>query len=127
MSWSYDHIHLKASNLDESISFYEKNFNAEKKFSRELRGMSLVGMDINGMTLLISDTAEGENPKPGSADPQFGLIHFGLLCDNLEQKIEELKNNGVEFTMDLTDIGGGTKIAFIKAPDEVLIELLQRG
>lgn len=127
MSWSYDHIHLKASNLDESISFYQKNFNAEQKFSRELRGMSIVGMDINGMTLLISDAAEGENPKPGSADPQFGLIHFGLRCDNLEQKIAELKNNGVEFTMDLTDIGGGTKIAFIKAPDEILIELLQRG
>ena len=90
MSWSYDHIHLKASNLDETISFYEKNFNAEKKFTRELRGMSLIGMDINGMTLLISDTAEGEDPKPGSADPQFGLIHFGLRCDNLEQKITEL-------------------------------------
>jgi len=127
MSWSYDHIHLKASNLDETISFYEKNFNAEKKFTRELRGMSLIGKDINGMTLLISDTAEGEDPKPGSADPQFGLIHFGLRCDNLDQKIKELKGNGVEFTMDLTDIGGGTKIAFIKAPDEVLIELLQRG
>lgn len=127
MSWSYDHIHLKASNLDETIRFYQKNFNAEKKFSRELRGMSLIGMDINGMTLLISDTAKGEKPKPGSADLQFGLIHFGLRCDNLEQKIAELKNNEVEFTMDLTDIGGGTKIAFIKAPDEVLIELLQRG
>jgi len=127
MSWNYDHVHLKASDLDKTISFYEKNFNAEQKFSRELRGMSIVGMDINGMTLLISDTAEGENPKPGSADPQFGLIHFGLRCDNLEQKVVELKNNGVEFTMDLTDIGGRTKIAFIKAPDEVLIELLERG
>ena len=127
MTWSYDHIHLKASNLDETIRVYEKNFNAVQKFSRELRGMSLIGMDINGMTLLISDEAEGENPKPGSADPQFGLIHFGLRCDNLEQQIKELKNNGVEFTMDFTDIGGGTKIAFIKAPDQVLIELLQRG
>jgi predicted enzyme related to lactoylglutathione lyase len=127
MSWSYDHVHLKASNLDETISFYQKNFNAVQKFSRELRGMSIIGMDINGMTLLISDAAEDENPKPGSADPQFGLIHFGLRCDNLEQKIKELKGNGVEFTMDLTDIGGGTKIAFIKAQDQVLIELLERG
>ncbi len=127
MSWSYDHVHLKASNLDETISFYKKNFNAEQKFSREIKGMSIIGMDINGMTLFISDAAEGENPKPGNADPQFGIIHFGLRCDNLEQKIAELKNNGVEFTMDLTEIDGSTKIAFIKGPDEVLIELLQRG
>lgn len=127
MSWSFDHVHLKASNLDETVSFYQKNFNAEKKFSRELRGTSLIGMDINGMTLLISEAGKDENPKPGSAEPQFGLNHFGLRCDNLEQKIAELKNNGVGFSVDFTDIGGGTKIAFIKAPDEVLIELLQRG
>ncbi|NQU12610.1 MAG: VOC family protein [Desulfobacteraceae bacterium] len=127
MSWSYDHVHLKASDLNETVDFYHKNFNAEQKFSREFKGMTIIGMDINGMTLLISGAIEGENPKPGSADPQFGIIHFGLRCDNLEQKIAELKNNGVEFTMDLTDIDGSTKIAFIKAPDEVLIELLQRG
>jgi predicted enzyme related to lactoylglutathione lyase len=127
MAWSYDHVHLKASDLDETIGFYQKNFGAEKKFSMEIRGMAIVGMDINGMTLLISDTAEGENPKPGSAEPQFGLIHFGLRCDDLEGKAQELKGNGVEFTMDPTEIGGGTKIAFVKAPDEVLIELLQRG
>ncbi len=127
MSWSYDHVHLKASNLDEAIGYYQKNFGAEQKFSFEVRGMSIIGMDINGMSLLISDTAEGESPKPGSADPQFGLIHFGLKCDDLEKKAGELKNNGVEFTMDPTEIGGGTKIAFVKAPDQVLIELLQRG
>jgi catechol 2,3-dioxygenase-like lactoylglutathione lyase family enzyme len=127
MSWSYDHVHLKASDPEETVRFYQDNFNAEKKFTREVRGMSIIGMDINGMLLLISGAGEGEDPKPGSADPQFGIIHFGLRCDDLEQKAAELKNNGVEFTLDLTDIGGGTKIAFIKAPDEVLIELLQRG
>jgi len=127
MSWSYDHVHLKASDLDETLGFYQKNFGAEKKFSTKIRGMSIIGMDINGMTLLISDTAEGENPSPGNPGPYYGLIHFGLKCDNLEGKAAELKGNGVEFTVEPTDIGGGTKIAFVKAPDEVLIELLQRG
>lgn len=126
MAWSYDHVHLKASNLEETISFYQKNFGAVQKFSAKIRGMSIVGMDINGMTLLISDTAEGENPHPGSAELHYGLIHFGLRCQDLEQSAAELKNNGVEFTMDPTDIREGTKIAFIKAPDQVLIELLQR-
>ena len=127
MSWSYDHVHLKASDLKTTVSFYQKNFQAEQQFSRELRGMSIIGLDISGMLLLVSDAAQGESLRPGSADPQFGLIHFGLRCDDLAQKAAELKNNGVEFTMDVTDIGGGTKIAFVKAPDEVLIELLQRG
>ena len=127
MSWSYDHVHLKASDIDGTIGFYEKNFGAVKKFAAKVRGMTITGMDISGMTLLISDTAQGESPKPGSADLQYGLIHFGLRCPDLEQHAAELKKNGVQFTMEPTDIGGGTKIAFIKAPDEVVIELLQRG
>jgi lactoylglutathione lyase len=127
MSWSYDHVHLKASDLEKTVRYYEENFGAAKKFSRAFRGTTIVGLDVNGMTLLVSGAAEGENPRPGSAEPQFGLIHFGLRCNDLGQKVAELKAKGVEFTMDLTDIGGGTKIAFVKAPDEVLIELLQRG
>lgn len=127
MTWSYDHVHLKASHLDETLNYYATNFGAEQKFSMKIRGMAIVGMSINGMILLISDTAEGESPKPGSADPHFGVIHFGLKCEDLDQETAKLKGNGVEFTMDPTDIGGGTKIAFVKAPDEVLIELLQRG
>ena len=127
MSWSYDHVHLKASDLEKTVRYYEANFGAAKKFSRPFRGTTIVGLDLNGMTLLVSGAAEGENPKRGSTDPQFGLIHFGLRCNDLQQKVAELKGNGVELTMDVTDIGGGTKIAFVKAPDEVLIELLQRG
>ena len=58
----------------------------------------MVGLDIGGMKLFISAAAKGE-----------------------------LKKNGVEFTQELTEAGGGTKMAFIKAPDEVLIELLERS
>jgi predicted enzyme related to lactoylglutathione lyase len=127
MTWSYDHVHLKASDLDQTIGFYENHFGAKKKFSMELKGMTIAGLDINGMMVLVSDSPESENPKAGSADPQFGLIHFGLGCKDLESEAAKLKSSGVEFTMDVTEIGGGTKIAFVKAPDEVLIELLQRG
>ncbi len=127
MTWSYDHVHLKASNLDETIRFYKENFNAVQKQTMEARGIQIISMDINGMSLYISPSAKGENLKSGSAEPQFGLIHFALRCDNLEKEISVLKKNNVEITMAPVDIGGGTKIAFIKAPDEVIIELLQRG
>jgi lactoylglutathione lyase len=127
MSWSLDHVHLKSANVNETVSFYQKHFGAEKKFSRDGGEVPFVGMDINGMSLLISGIPESDNPIPGTSDPQFGLVHFGLRCDDLEQKIGELKRNGIEFTMELTEVAGGTKMAFMKAPDEVLIELMQRS
>jgi lactoylglutathione lyase len=41
--------------------------------------------------------------------------------------VAELKAKGVSFTMEPTEIRPGTKIAFLTAPENVSIELLQRG
>ena len=126
MSWSCDHVHFRASDMNETVEYYQKNFDAVKEYSRESGGSTSVGLDIGGLKLIISSAAEGKSLKPGSTDPQFGLEHFGLVCENLEQEIAKLKSKGVEFTMELTEVRPGTKISFVKAPDEVLIELLQR-
>lgn len=126
MGWSCDHVHLKASNLNETVDFYQKNFGAVQENTREVGGSKLVGLDIGGLKVLVSSKKPDEDPIPGSAEMQYGLIHFGLLCDNLEQELATLKGNGVEVTMELTEIWPGLKIAYIKAPDETLIELLQR-
>ena len=57
----------------------------------------------------------------------MGLDHFGLTTDDLEGAVKELKAKGVAFTMEPREIRPGTKIAFITAPQNVSIELLQRG
>jgi len=53
-----------------------------------------------------------------------GLVHFGFKTDDLEKSVGTLKENGVEFTQEVTEIRPGVKISFFKV---VLILSLLNG
>ena len=76
--------------------------------------------------MTISGRAEGEDPVPGSTDPRYGLDHFGFETDDLERLSGNLKNNGVKFNCEPWTMPSGSMVAFVVAPDEVSIELIQR-
>ena len=57
----------------------------------------------------------------------MGLEHFGLTVDNIDAAVAELKGKGVAFTMEPKTIRPGVRIAFLTAPQNVSIELIQRG
>jgi predicted enzyme related to lactoylglutathione lyase len=47
--------------------------------------------------------------------------------EDIDAAVAELKGKGVTFTMDPTSIRPGVRIAFLTAPQNVSIELIQRG
>ena len=59
-------------------------------------------------------------------EPHLGLDHFGFRVDNLDETAEELKRRGAEIVVEPRTIRPGVRIAFVRAPDDVRIELLQR-
>ena len=71
---------------------------------------------VIGMALLAKRAGSGQ-----------GLDHFGLTVDNLDAAVTELKGKGVAFTMEPKTIRPGVRIAFLTAPQNVSIELIQRG
>ena len=54
-------------------------------------------------------------------------LAFSYTGTDLDAAVAELKAKGVAFTMEPKEIRPGTKIAFITAPQNVSIELLQRA
>ena len=62
------------------------------------------------------------NPPP--LTPYQGLDHFGLAVSGIDAIVDELKAKGVEVTRGPLTIRPGTRIAFLKAPQGVSIELL---
>jgi lactoylglutathione lyase len=72
-------------------------------------------MDLNGTTILIAPA--GDNA------PEDGLDHFGIRTDDLPAAVAALKAAGVNFTQDIREIRPGFKISFLKAPENVTIEL----
>jgi catechol 2,3-dioxygenase-like lactoylglutathione lyase family enzyme len=54
----------------------------------------------------------------------YGFHHFGLQVEDLSRVYEDLHSAGVEFTVLPKDTPSG-RLAFIKGPDDILIELYQ--
>jgi catechol 2,3-dioxygenase-like lactoylglutathione lyase family enzyme len=76
--------------------------------------------------MTISGRAEGEDPIAGSTDPRYGLDHFGFEVDDMEAAAALMKANGVQFGCEPWTMPSGTTVAFVVAPDQVSVELIQR-
>lgn len=124
--FTYDHIHLRTADPDGTAAFYERMFGAEVTRSAP-GGKPRIDLKLGGMSVLIAPVAPGDAVAAAPSSPYLGLDHFGLHVTGIDAVVAELKAKGVEFTMEPTTVRPGVRIAFLRAPDGVSIELLERG
>ncbi|MGH8058382.1 MAG: VOC family protein [Candidatus Entotheonellia bacterium] len=125
-SYSYDHIHLRSRDPMGTAQYYHKMFDAKIVESIQSDGQPRIDLDLNGLTVFIARVAPEANIPPAPTDPHLGLDHFGLRVDNMDEAVAELKRRGAEFVVEPRTIRPGVRIAFVRAPDDVRIELLER-
>ena len=124
----YDHIHLFSPDPEKTARFYEGMFNAKRVATTELPdGRTSIALDLNGSRILVIGRPAQAASAPASSGDVSGLDHFGIATDNLEAAVADLKAQGVEFRDEIRAIGSSIKISFLWAPDNVLIELLERS
>ena len=68
---------------------------------------------------------ETANPPP--ATPYQGLDHFGLCVSGIDAVVADLKAKGAEFTREPITVRPGVRVAFLRGPEGVSIELLDRN
>ncbi len=122
----YDHMHLRTPDPEGTAQWYEKMLGAEVRRST-VDGKPRIDLHLGGTNIFIAPVAAGDSKvaSPPSS-PYQGLDHFGLRVEGMDAVVAELKAKGVEFTMEPTTIRPGTRIAFIRAPQNVSIEILER-
>ena len=124
--FTYDHVHLRSPDPDETVRWYQRMFGAEIIKSVMSNGLPRTDVKIGGVMFFIAqvpaDAALAEKPE-GSF---VGLDHMGLRVRDIDRVCEELKAKGAEFTVEPRTIRPGVRIAFVKGPQNVLIELLDR-
>jgi lactoylglutathione lyase len=126
-TYSYDHIHFRSEDPRAARKFWEDTFGATVVRESDLGGAPSFTFDLNGMRFQVSGRAKGENPVKGGTEPRYGLDHFGLLVDSMDAAEAELRSKGVEFICDPWEIRPGVKIAFVRGPDDISIELAERN
>jgi catechol 2,3-dioxygenase-like lactoylglutathione lyase family enzyme len=125
-SYRYDHMHLRSRDVKTTAAYYHQMFDAEIVESIQSDGRPRTDLDLNGLTIFIAPVAPEAAVPPAPAEPYVGLDHFGLRVEDMDEAVAELKRRGASFTMEPRTIRPGVKIAFIQAPDNVRIELLER-
>ena len=125
VTYSYDHIHLRSREPMDTARYFNQMFGAEIKESIQSDGQSRVDIDINGLIIFIAKAEESTPAAP--VDPYVGLDHFGRRVENLAAAAADLKAKGAEFSMEPKDLRPGLRIAFVRAPGDVRIELLERN
>ncbi len=114
VQYKLDHRHLIVDDVPKTVAFYEQTLGAKKVEALELRGVPIVRLDLNGLTLTVSGQL-----VPGVRD------HIGFEVDDFEAAVADLQAKGVEFVVQPTDLGFA-KFAFIKDAAGTTLEVLHR-
>jgi lactoylglutathione lyase len=125
-TFNWDHIHLRTTNPDAMAQWFEKMLGAEVVRTMQ-EGKPRIDLKLGGANIFIAPVAAGDGTKAAPTIPYRGLDHFGLAVSGIDAIAADLKSKGVEFTKEPTTVRPGVRICFIRAPEGVSIELLDRS
>ena len=124
--FTWEHIHLRSPDPAATAQWYQEKLGAEIIRTPQSDGSTRYDLDLTGQKIFIARSDPGSTGASPQT-PDMGLDHFGLTVENIDAAVAELKAKGVPFTMDPKTIRPGVRIAFLTAPQDVSIELIQRG
>src|SRR3954451_6410670 len=125
-AFTWEHIHLRSPDPEATATWYEDKLDAEIIRTPQPDGSTRIDLNLSGQKIFIAKAAPGKAADAPNS-PYMGLDHFGLTVADIDAAVAELKAKGVSFTMNPTVNRPGVKIAFLTAPENVSIELIQRG
>jgi lactoylglutathione lyase len=124
-TYTWDHIHLRTSDPEATVQWFEHMLGAQVT-RRTQNGKPRIDMKLGGANIFIAAVAPGDNVNPPPTTPYQGLDHFGLAVSGIDALAAELKKKGVEFSKEPHVPRPGIKICFLRGPQGISIELLDR-
>ena len=127
MAFLFNHVHLKAPDPKKTADWYVEAFGFEiiADIVRERGDRFIRCKTEDGVRFNISAARTDEEMGQGDANAHFGIEHFGIEVDDLDAELKRLESMGAKVLEGPNASGTGSKIAFIAAPDDVRIEVMQ--
>ena len=119
---TWDHIHLRSPDPEATARWFKDMLGAEI-----VQGPGRIDLKLGGADVFIAPVKDGDGVGAPPVTPYQGLDHFGLTVTDIDAVAAELKAKGAEFTMDPKTIRPGVRICFIRGPQGISIELLERN
>jgi len=119
----YLHSMIRVQNLETALDFFVNKLGMREVRRKEVPEgkftLVFLGADENDAQLEL--TYNWDQKESYSSGDNFG--HVAYAVDNIYEFCEKLQNNGVTILRPPKD----GKMAFIRSPDQISIELLQTG
>ena len=125
-TFTFDHIHLRSPDPEETAVFYEKMFGATVLRSTQ-NGKPRIDLDLCGQKVFIARVDARDAVANAPESPYLGLDHIGFTVSGIDVIVADLKSKGANFTMEPTTIRPGVRIAFLRGPQNVTVELVDRS
>ena len=113
-----DHIAIIASDYQKALAFY--GILGFQEIERVKRQFDIMGMlECDGVWIELFEKAA---PARLTEPEALGLRHIAFATDDLDKKLEQLHQNGIETEAIRTD-PHGRRFTFLKDPDGLPIEI----
>jgi catechol 2,3-dioxygenase-like lactoylglutathione lyase family enzyme len=126
LDYEFHHIHIFCSDLATSERWFAEQLGAEVVDRRDSRGVPSVLLKLGGAPITLRPIRDGEDLAEGPTVPHFGNDHFGMQVADVDATIAELRKRGVTIDVEPYDFTPGSRIAYVRGPDGVRIEFVQR-
>jgi len=119
----YLHTMVRVSSLDESIEFYctHLGLNEIARFDNEAGRVTLAFLAADESPDAQVELTYNWDPEPYDVGRNFG--HLAFEVEDIYATCRRLMDNGIAILRPPRD----GRMAFIRSPDRISIELLQRG
>ncbi len=118
---TWDHVHLRSPDPEATATWLQDVLGGEI-----VRAPGRIDVKLGGANIFIAPLEPGKAINPPPPHPHQGLDHFGLTVKDIDAVAAEIKAKGVEFTREPTTIRPGVRICFIRGPEGISVELLER-
>jgi lactoylglutathione lyase len=122
---AWDHVHLRSPDPEATAQWFERMLGAQVIRSMQ-EGKPRIDLKLGGANIFIAPVKPGDGVNPAPTTPYQGLDHFALSVKDIDAVAAELKAKGAEFSKEPQVPRPGIKICFLRGPQGISIELLER-
>lgn len=130
--YKYDHVHLRSADPDAMAAYFERLFGATIGRGTYGAGTFYPGkpriwLTLGGQTILLAPSHHDEPTAAPPRFPYYGIEHIGLTVDDIDAAVADLRAKGADIFVGPMEYSAGTRLAFIRGPEGVVIEIVQRS
>jgi lactoylglutathione lyase len=119
--YTWDHVHIRTPDPEATAQWFADTLGAEI-----VRSPNRIDLKLGGANIFLAPVKTGDGVNAPPTTPYQGLDHFGLSVKDIDAVAAQLKARGVEFTIPPKTVRPGTRICFIRGPQGISVELLER-